>query len=189
MCTIHYCEHSLHVSVLFTAKQEPRGSVNEFINCLLYPLHHILCSPFSFLLRRPYSHMCSARNMIYREKRRDLVTFPLRGLDLTSRNLAGSAAHQSASNSSSSSSAAISPPSTLLYDCVAVINHMGNMSGGHYTAYVNHDVARCDEGAAQDPGQWYCCDDSSVYPEDADKVVSPAAYVLVYKKRKIVAKI
>ena len=58
------------------------------------------------------------------------------------------------------------------------------MSGGHYTAFANHDVARRDEGAAADPGQWFNFDDSSVTAVDAASIVSKAAYVLVYKKRK-----
>lgn len=34
-----------------------------------------------------------------------------------------------------------------------------------------------------DDGQWYLFDDSSVRPEPADQVVSPAAYVLFYRRK------
>jgi ubiquitin carboxyl-terminal hydrolase 4/11/15 len=57
-----------------------------------------------------------------------------------------------------------------VYDLYAVSNHFGGLGGGHYTAYVS---------TAE--GEWYEMNDSSV--SRTDRVVSPAAYVLFYRRR------
>ncbi|KAI9220782.1 hypothetical protein BC828DRAFT_336318, partial [Blastocladiella britannica] len=61
---------------------------------------------------------------------------------------------------------------SMLYDLYAVTNHFGGLGGGHYTAY------------AQSPttGKWYDFDDSRVTETDAARVVSPASYVLFYRR-------
>ncbi|PPQ98045.1 hypothetical protein CVT26_003040 [Gymnopilus dilepis] len=56
------------------------------------------------------------------------------------------------------------------YDLYGVTNHYGNLSSGHYTAFI---ASR---------GGWMYCDDSSVKPVDAKQVVSQKAYVLFYKR-------
>ena len=67
---------------------------------------------------------------------------------------------------------------SCLYDLVAVSNHMGGLSGGHYTTYALN----------QADGQWYHFDDSQVSRVDAryaqQTIVSPDAYVLFYQRRK-----
>jgi len=59
------------------------------------------------------------------------------------------------------------------YDLYAVSNHMGGLGGGHYTAYCKNLLS----------GKWYCHDDSRVTPVSVDRIVSPSAYVLFYKRR------
>lgn len=59
-----------------------------------------------------------------------------------------------------------------MYDLYAVSNHYGGYGGGHYTAY-----CRSSDDA------WHCYDDSHVSRVDADRVQSPAAYVLFYRRR------
>lgn len=59
----------------------------------------------------------------------------------------------------------------LIYDLYAVSNHYGGMGGGHYTAFVKW----------QEDGQWYEMDDGSV--SSAGRVVTPAAYILFYRRR------
>ncbi len=57
-------------------------------------------------------------------------------------------------------------------------NHYGGMGGGHYTAMAYHSEL----------GQWYHYDDDSVQPITEDvtsAVVSPAAYILFYKRREM----
>lgn len=61
---------------------------------------------------------------------------------------------------------------SFVYDLYGVCNHMGNVGGGHYTAFVLND------------GLWYHCNDSSVMLVDKQHIVSPAAYCLFYRKKK-----
>jgi len=56
------------------------------------------------------------------------------------------------------------------YDLYGVTNHYGNLSSGHYTAFI---ASR---------GGWMYCDDSSVKPVESKQVVSQKAYVLFYKR-------
>jgi len=58
------------------------------------------------------------------------------------------------------------------YDLYGVTNHYGNLSSGHYTAFV---ASR---------GGWLYCDDSSVKNVDAKQVVNQKAYFLFYKRTK-----
>ncbi|THV02554.1 hypothetical protein K435DRAFT_345687 [Dendrothele bispora CBS 962.96] len=56
------------------------------------------------------------------------------------------------------------------YDLYGVTNHVGNLSSGHYTAFV---ASR---------GGWMYCDDSVIKSVDSKQVVSQKAYVLFYKR-------
>jgi len=60
-----------------------------------------------------------------------------------------------------------------IYDLYAVSNHTGDMSGGHYTAYVKNLVN----------GKWYCHDDQRVSPIEESTIKSTMAYVLFYLRR------
>lgn len=108
----------------------------------------------------------------------DLVVFPLVGLDLSKFEL------------KSKNGDGVSRPS--LYDCIAVVNHMGGMGGGHYTAYANHQISQFGGYGAKElqgtGGKWMLFDDSYVdFVEDPERrVVSKAAYVLVFQRRKAV---
>jgi ubiquitin carboxyl-terminal hydrolase 4/11/15 len=82
----------------------------------------------------------------------------------------------------------------MIYDLIAVDNHYGGLGGGHYTAYVKNWY----------DGKWYYCDgafsapqvyldvqvlmdgwmtDASVREAQAYTVVTPAAYLLFYRRR------
>ncbi|KAK7056503.1 ubiquitin-specific protease doa4 [Paramarasmius palmivorus] len=56
------------------------------------------------------------------------------------------------------------------YDLYGVTNHTGNLSSGHYTAYIASG------------GGWKYCDDSTIKDVDYKQVVSQKAYVLFYKR-------
>ena len=56
------------------------------------------------------------------------------------------------------------------YTLIAVINHIGNITGGHYTAYGKHN------------NEWFCFDDSEVKCISEDRISSRYAYVLFYQK-------
>lgn len=57
------------------------------------------------------------------------------------------------------------------YGLYAIVNHMGNMSNGHYTSYCKNPN-----------NSWYEYDDKNVLEIDIDKIVSPYAYILFYRR-------
>ncbi|XP_008281587.1 putative ubiquitin carboxyl-terminal hydrolase 50 [Stegastes partitus] len=68
---------------------------------------------------------------------------------------------------------------TCTYDLFAVVNHFGNLTGGHYTAEIK----------SFETGQWYCFDDDSVrrvkshpFGIGVNSLRSCAAYLLMYRK-------
>jgi len=61
--------------------------------------------------------------------------------------------------------------STTEYQLYAVVNHIGTMSGGHYTAFVRTHR-----------GRWLCCNDSQVYAISEEEVVTANAYLLFYER-------
>jgi len=62
---------------------------------------------------------------------------------------------------------------SYIYDLYGVIEHGGNVNGGHYVAKIKNDN-----------GKWYCHDDKMIKEIPADNIVSSAAYCLVYRKKK-----
>lgn len=57
------------------------------------------------------------------------------------------------------------------YHLVGVINHMGNIMGGHYTAYVKKG------------SRWLCMNDTNVFEiDEPSKIVSEHAYCLFYER-------
>ena len=90
-----------------------------------------------------------------REKLRTSVRFPLRGLDLGP-HVRG-------------------PTAGLVYDLYAVVNHYGGAAGGHYTACC----------LSPGDGLWRRFDDDEVETlhDPARDVVTPAAYLLFYRRR------
>ena len=91
----------------------------------------------------------------YRQKLNYAVQFPLQGLDLTPFVLAPR-------------------EEGWIYDCFAVVNHSGDLGGGHYTAHAKHNVT----------GKWYHFDDTRVSPvANESSIVSSSAYILFYLRR------
>ncbi|CAF2497475.1 unnamed protein product [Rotaria sp. Silwood2] len=68
-----------------------------------------------------------------------------------------------------------------IYDLITTCNHMGTISGGHYTAYAKHPLLNRND--------WYKFDDSSVtrvrFNDLENEIVSRDAYLLVYIRRDI----
>ena len=63
--------------------------------------------------------------------------------------------------------------SSYKYKLFGVANHMGGISGGHYTSFVNTN------------NKWYCFNDASVGEIlNPSIIVSPSAYCLFYRKKK-----
>ena len=67
----------------------------------------------------------------------------------------------------------------VIYDLVAVANHSGGLSGGHYWAYTKGTN-----------GKWFDCNDESCSEiTNESTIISNSAYFLVYKKRSVSAEI
>lgn len=64
---------------------------------------------------------------------------------------------------------------TYKYELYGVCNHSGNVLGGHYTAYVKNAN-----------GKWYHFNDTSVSEVETINNMSQKAYVLFYRKKKLI---
>jgi ubiquitin carboxyl-terminal hydrolase 8 len=63
--------------------------------------------------------------------------------------------------------------STYKYDLYGVCNHMGGVTGGHYTAFAKHAE-----------NKWIHFNDNSVeLVDDVSKIITPLAYCLFYRKK------
>ncbi|KAJ7696472.1 hypothetical protein B0H17DRAFT_399696 [Mycena rosella] len=105
------------------------------------------------------------------------VDYPLKSLDLT--NFMPPPLPPGADKSQLNGGAPMSPddPRTQLppykYNLYGVTNHSGNLTSGHYTAYI------------ADRDGWKSCDDSSIRPVEEKQVANnQRAYVLFYKRVK-----
>ncbi|XP_071954599.1 ubiquitin carboxyl-terminal hydrolase 43-like [Antedon mediterranea] len=117
-----------------------------------------------------------------RSKLNTLVQFPVNGLDLShyqERRLT-QGSHTNTLNTLTSWSPwrhhrrrSMQYSDSNIYDLYAVCNHMGTMSGGHYTAYCKNPT----------DNQWYNFDDTKVIAVQEDKVITKSAYILFYHRR------
>ncbi|KAG2363147.1 hypothetical protein BDR07DRAFT_1405053 [Suillus spraguei] len=108
---------------------------------------------------------------VFTDKIETIVDFPLKGLDLTNYMppaLPPGMRNGSANGIGGDDPRVQTPP--YKYDLYGVTNHFGNLSNGHYTAFI---ASR---------GGWVYCDDSRVTPTDAKDIVGRPAYVLYYKR-------
>jgi ubiquitin carboxyl-terminal hydrolase 8 len=63
-------------------------------------------------------------------------------------------------------------PNEYIYDLFGICNHSGGVGGGHYTSFVKNE------------NDWYLCNDTQVTKiDDLNKIITPKAYCLFYKKR------
>jgi ubiquitin C-terminal hydrolase len=64
-------------------------------------------------------------------------------------------------------------PTSYVYDLFGVCNHMGGVSGGHYTAFVKNTE-----------NQWLHYNDSNVeIVSSSTNIITPMAYCLFYRKK------
>jgi uncharacterized UBP type Zn finger protein len=119
---------------------------------LCLPLPHVLIIQLKRFTYDNYSN----------DKIDTFISFPLNGLDLNEYTVKDDS-KKSEDNSST------------IYDLVAVSNHSGSLTCGHYTTYAKniHDK------------KWYSFDDRMVRKLDSDNdVITKNAYILVYVQRK-----
>ena len=116
---------------------------------------HLYRSPPILIVHLKRFHFSAVTHR--RDKIDTLIDFPLKNLDLTDEVNSWEDGEEP------------------IYDCYAVSNHYGGLGGGHYTAH-----------AQNDDGEWCHFDDSRVTTNVNEKeVISPAAYVLYYKRRNL----
>lgn len=123
-----------------------------------------------------------------RRKLRDLVVFPIEGLNLSRIMAADSQASRGDSGENGSleeedgNEGEASSPSSLkdnkgrdemLYDLYGVVHHQGALSGGHYVASLK----------SEEDGQWRLFNDAQIYEIHARDVVDASAYILFYIRR------
>jgi len=88
-------------------------------------------------------------------KKMDLVDFPIENLDL-SKYVIGY------------------HPRKYVYDLYGVVNHIGDVHGGHYTAFVLSETGE----------KWYHCNDDRIeMVQDPRQIITPMAYVFFYRIR------
>jgi ubiquitin carboxyl-terminal hydrolase 4/11/15 len=132
-----------------------------------------------------------------RRKLRDLVVFPLEGLDF-SRIVADAdakpkktettgVAHDDETTTTSTDTAAAPSDvpvvlsskedgrSESLYDLYGVVHHQGALSGGHYVASLKSEV----------DGKWRMFNDAQVYEVNSRDIVDSSAYILFYVRRDV----
>jgi ubiquitin carboxyl-terminal hydrolase 4/11/15 len=115
------------------------------------------------------------KHVLQRDKLDTLVDFPLDGLDMS----------KHCASARTSNDAFVEDGVQAMYDLFAVTNHYGRMGFGHYTAFAR----RWDEKGIS--SEWALFDDSTVLSAGDgtgragrnDCVVTPAAYVLFYRRR------
>ncbi|KAF0691190.1 Aste57867_17538 [Aphanomyces stellatus] len=111
-----------------------------------------------------------------RKKLRNLVHFPLKGLDLQTYLV--HATNQSGLQywrflGGKLASADATADENAMYDLYAVVNHIGVLGGGHYVANVFSESDK----------KWKCFNDHLCRDIDEKDVVSPSAYILFYIRR------
>ncbi|XP_054167612.1 ubiquitin carboxyl-terminal hydrolase 19-like isoform X2 [Oppia nitens] len=102
----------------------------------------------------------SFRNIMWREKLDSMVSYPIRGLDMSKYYVR------------TGNVADCNP----IYDLYAVINHYGGLFGGHYTADSRTSNGHMNLG-------WRSFNDSHVEAIDENSLVTRNAYMLFYKLR------
>jgi len=68
-----------------------------------------------------------------------------------------------------------------VYELVGVVNHLGGMGGGHYTAHAHVGAV---DGVDDGDGEWYKFDDSRVSQSSLDDIDQAAGYILFYRRRR-----
>ena len=67
-------------------------------------------------------------------------------------------------------------PKLHQYDFLGVCNHIGNLDGGHYTAFINYNTRNL---------KWIKFDDHIALKQEEKDIVTPDAYVLFYKHHSV----
>jgi ubiquitin C-terminal hydrolase len=107
-------------------------------------------------LQRFQTNLDLSQGQIHISKKTDLVDFPIETLDL-SKYVVGYNARK------------------YIYDLYGIVNHIGDVHGGHYTAFVL--------GPGQEKKWYHCNDDRIEIVQDPRQMITPMAYVFFYRIR------
>lgn len=129
-----------------------------------------------------------------RRKLRDLVVFPLEGLDLSRIMASDSGETKSIPKTvfppkkativnednfylddGATATAGLEAEASNLYDLYGVIHHQGALSGGHYVASLKSEI----------DGQWRLFNDAQIYEIHGRDVIDSSAYILFYMRRDV----
>jgi len=108
------------------------------------------------------------KHALRRDKLDTFVDFPLEALDMA----------QYCGKNVDNKNNFVQDNTCAMYDLFAVTNHFGRLGFGHYTAF-----ARSWDEYGMSKDGWAIFDDSSVRREAEANIVTPAAYVLFYRRR------
>jgi hypothetical protein len=116
-----------------------------------------------------------SNSRMLRDKIDSFIDFPIEGLNLENRVEERSVARKLVEQSVDIAELGINTDleEPLIFDLIAVDEHMGGLGGGHYRAYCKNP----------DDSQWYHFDDSHVSKAQATEAVNSNAYLLFYKRR------
>ncbi|OLY84502.1 Ubiquitin carboxyl-terminal hydrolase 2 [Smittium mucronatum] len=107
---------------------------------------------------------------IFRDKVDAMVTYPLRGLDLTPYCIPALS-----ENNSRNHGGQYQTDNKNMYHLYGVVNHMGSLGGGHYTSSVYSGIRN----------EWNYFNDTRVSSISERNVISPAAYLLFFVRDQI----
>ncbi|KAL3806464.1 hypothetical protein ACHAXA_004039 [Cyclostephanos tholiformis] len=133
-----------------------------------------------------------------KRKLRDLVVFPIEGLDLSrivapssslkpngvshSKEKGDQEGHSDTNVANNFFSGTLHPLSRnncgrveSIYDLYGVVHHQGALSGGHYVASLKSEL----------DGKWRLFNDAHIYELNSRDVVDPSAYILFYVRRDV----
>lgn len=121
-----------------------------------------------------------------RRKLRDLVVFPIEGLDLSrimapASDAAASKKERTETKHVDGKDGAVNGElkddgrSEMLYDLYGVVHHQGALSGGHYVASLKSEL----------DGQFRLFNDAQIYEIHSRDVVDSSAYILFYIRRDV----
>lgn len=110
-----------------------------------------------------------------RRKLRDLVIFPVEGLDLSRIMAPDSHSTEEGAENGDSGGLKDKGREEGLYDLYGVVHHQGALSGGHYVASLKSEF----------DGQWRLFNDAQIYEIHSRDVVDASAYILFYIRRDV----
>merc|ERR1712217_995300 len=73
------------------------------------------------------------------------------------------------------------PDASCVYELFGVVNHIGSLMGGHYTAHCLVTPAD-DDGSRSSEGDWYKFDDSRVSRASIKDIDPEAVYIAFYRR-------